>query len=44
MDAGEHACKMILPVVDVFQDDILSGLTQDERGMFLALANKALDR
>ncbi len=43
-DAGEQAYIMILPVVDVLQHDILSGLTQEERRVFLSLANKALDR
>ncbi|MDP4992948.1 MAG: MarR family transcriptional regulator [Marivita lacus] len=43
-DAGEQAYIMILPVVDVLQNDILSGLTQEERRVFLSLANKALDR
>lgn len=43
-DAGEHAYTMILPVVDNLQDDILAGLTQDERKVFLSLANKALNR
>ncbi len=43
-DAGEQAYITILPVVDVLQHDILSGLTQEERRVFLSLANKALDR
>lgn len=39
---GLNAFEQILPVVSDLQDEILSGLTRDERIEFLALARKAI--
>lgn len=41
-DEGATLYVDILPVVTALQDDILPGLTETERGQFLALARKAM--
>lgn len=40
-EAGESALARLIPVVSALQDDILRGLTAQERAQFLALAAKA---
>jgi DNA-binding MarR family transcriptional regulator len=40
--AGQTALDAIFPVVDTLQDEILSGLNDQERRIFLELANKAI--
>ncbi|MCR9157571.1 MAG: MarR family transcriptional regulator [Rhodobacteraceae bacterium] len=39
---GQRAYQRILPVVEVVQDDILKGLSKDERQLFMTMAAKAL--
>lgn len=39
---GQRAYQRILPVVEVVQDDILTGLSKDERQLFMTMAAKAL--
>lgn len=39
---GEEAYLRILPIVTSLQDDILAGLTKDERQVFMGLARKVL--
>lgn len=42
-DAGRYVFDEILPRVSGLQDEILPGLTADERASFLALARKVID-
>lgn len=39
---GQRAYQRILPVVEVVQNDILTGLSKDERQLFMTMAAKAL--
>lgn len=41
---GQQVLDQVLPLVSQFQDQILPGLTPDERTKFLELAGKAIDR